>query len=278
MSIVICRFKPVHRFGYYLWVLFVFVSTSFQVSGQEGSIESGQPKESIATKQRNDESESVPLLHDYDEAVEQAGKLDRPILVILGAEWCGPCKQLEKDLELPIAASIFKQWIVVKVDIDEEPALAKEWQVNAVPAFRILGVDQKVLASNEGFSGLKKLQSWLLENFDAANPQSQRLLRDDKPVDARIVGDLIAMLRDRRPANRKLTSARLARNQDLSAGPVLAILASGNLSQKIGALEILEKWTAPVAGIDPWEPDTMNVERSAQLSDWLRSYQNTQSK
>jgi thioredoxin-like negative regulator of GroEL len=277
MSIVICQFNAVHRFGGYLWVLFVFVSTSFQVSGQDGNVDSGQPKDSIAT-QRNDESESVSLLHDYDEAVEQAGRLDRPIIVILGAEWCGPCKQLEKDLELPVAASIFKQWIVVKVDIDEEPTLAKEWQVNAVPAFRILGVDQEVTASNEGFGGLKKLQSWLLENFDAANPRSQRLLRDDKPVDAKIVSELIAMLRDRRPANRKLTSARLARNQDLAAGPVLAVLASGSLSQKIGALEILEKWTAPIAGIDPWEPDTISVERLAVLQNWLRSYQNRQTK
>ena len=135
MSIVICRFHAVHLLGCFLWVLFVFVSTPFHVSGQDGIAENGQGANSVVAKQRNDESESVPLLHDYDEAIEQAAKRDRPILVILGAEWCGPCKQLEKDMALPIAASIFKQWIAVKVDIDEEPALAKEWQVNAVPAF-----------------------------------------------------------------------------------------------------------------------------------------------
>ena len=278
MRIVNCRFHAVHLFGYFIGMLFVFVSTRFQVSGQDGIAENGQGKDGVVSKQRNDESESVPLLHDYDEAIEQAKKTDRPILVILGAEWCGPCKQLEKDMALPIAASIFKQWIAVEVDIDEEPALAKEWQVNAVPAFRILGVDQEVSASNEGYGGLKKLQTWLSENFEAANPQTQRLLRDDKPVDAKIISELIAMLRDRRPANRKLTSTKLARNQDVAAGPVLAVLASGNLSQKIGALEILEKWSAPIAGIDPWEPDTMSAERLAELNDWLRSYQDAQTK
>ena len=278
MRNVICRFNRVHLFGYFFGMLFVFVSTPFHVSGQDGIGENGQGKDSVVSKQRNDESESVPLLHDYDEAIEQAAKRDRPILVILGAEWCGPCKQLEKDMALPIAASIFNQWIAVKVDIDEEPALAKEWQVNAVPAFRILGVDQEVSASNEGYGGVKKLQTWLSENFEAANPQTQRLLRDDKPVDAKMISELIAMLRDRRPANRKLTSARLARNQDLAAGPVLAVLASGNLSQKIGALEILEKWSAPIAGIDPWEPDTMSAERLAELNDWLRACQDAQTK
>lgn len=212
----------------------------------------------------------IPLLHDYDEAIEKAEKLDRPILVVLGAEWCGPCKQLEKELQQPIAESIFQRWVVVKVDIDQEVGLAKEWQVGAIPAFRILGVDQEVAASNEGFGGLKKLQAWLAENFDSANPKTQRLLRDDKPIEPKIIVELIAMLRDRRPANRKLIADRLAKNKDLSARPLVELLSQGNLSQKIAALEILEKWTAPITGIDPWDPDTMSAERLSILGDWIR--------
>ena len=214
-------------------------------------------------------TEVVSLFHDYDEAIEKAEKLDRPILVILGAEWCGPCKQLEKELQLPIAESIFQKWVVVKVDIDEEVTLAKEWQVSAVPAFRILGVDQEVAASNEGFGGLKKLQAWLAENFDSANPVTQRLLRDDKAIDSIVIVELIAMLRDRRPANRKIIADRLAKNKDLSARPLVEVLSKGNLSQKIAALEIFEKWTAPITGIDPWEPDSISVERLAILGLWV---------
>ena len=55
-------------------------------------------------------------------------------------------------------------------------------------------------------------------------------MRDGLPVDAKMVTDLIAMLRDRMPANRKIISARLAKNRDLAAGPLLAVLATGNLS------------------------------------------------
>ncbi len=214
--------------------------------------------------------EVVPLFHDYDEAVERGDKLARPILVVLGAEWCGPCKLLEKELELPIAESIFQKWVVVKVDIDKEVGLARDWKVSAVPAFRILGVDQEVSASNEGFAGLKKLQIWLDENFDSANPQTQRILREDKPVDAKAVMELIALLRDRRPVIRKRTSERLAKNQSQSAGPLVDVLSTGNLSQKIDAIQILEKWSAPVAGIDPWEPDTISSERLAELDAWLK--------
>ena len=215
--------------------------------------------------------EIVPLLRDYDEAIAVAEKLDRPILVVLGAEWCGPCKQLEKELELPSSEGLFRKWVVVKIDIDEEAALAKEWQVSAVPAFRILGMDQEVSASNEGFGGLKKLQTWLEENFDAANPKALRILRDAQPIDSNKIVALINMLRDKSPSNRKLVVDRLSKSRVLSAGPVIETLAAGNLSQKLGALEILEKWSAPIAGLDPWEPDTINPERLARLRLWQSS-------
>ncbi len=215
-------------------------------------------------------TEVLPLFQDYDEAVEKGDALARPILVVLGAEWCGPCKQLEKELESPIAVSIFQRWVVVKVDVDKEAVLVKDWKVNAVPAFRILGIDQEVVASNEGFAGLKKLQTWLDEYFDSANPQTQRILREDKPVDSKAVVELIALLRDRRPVIRKRTSERLAKNQLMSAGPLVDILSTGNLSQKIDAIQILEKWSAPIAGIDPWEPDTISPERLKGIRDWLK--------
>ena len=220
--------------------------------------------ESLAKK-----PELVPLLHDYDEAVATAEKQERPLLVVLGAEWCGPCKQLEKELDKPSSEDLFRKWIVVKIDIDEEVALAKEWQVNSVPAFRILGIDQEVCASNEGFGGLKKLQTWLEENFEAANLATQRILREDTPVDPNRVVELIHMLRDKRPNSRKLVVERLSKNKALSAKPVIETLSEGNLSQKLAALEILEKWSAPVAGLDPWEPDTISTERMDLLGHWL---------
>ena len=254
----------------FAWLAIALVSCQHGLLAQENKT-IGELGIKNAAQQDDPSAVVVPLLHDYDEAIEKAEKLDRPILVVLGAEWCGPCKQLEKELQQPIAESIFQRWVVVQVDIDEEVARAKEWQVGAVPAFRILGVDQEVAASNEGFGGLKKLQAWLAENFDSANPKTQRLLRDDKPVDSKVIVELIAMLRDRRPANRKLIADRLAKNMELSARPLVDVLSAGNLSQKIAALEILEKWTAPIAGIDPWVPESISAERLSILSDWIRN-------
>ncbi len=271
-SLVLLKLRCARMFlkNYFLLCLMVSFHLGGLLLGQ--SPESGRAFEDksppLAAKVQP--MEVVPLLHDFDDAVQKASKLDRPILVILGAEWCGPCKQLEKELEQPISQSIFQRWVVVKVAIEEEVALAREWQVNAVPAFRILGLDQEVAASNEGYGGLIKLQAWLADNFDSANPSTLRLLRNDHPVDEKLVVELIAMLRDRKPSKRKLITEKLAKNQTLAAGPLLEVLSTGNLSQKISALEILDKWSAPIAGLDPWEPDTMSIERLAILREWMR--------
>jgi len=85
-----------------------------------------------------------------------------------------------------------------------------------------------------------------------------------------MVVDLISLLRDRKTETRKLTSARLSKNRSQSAGPLVEVLSLGNLSQKIGALGILEEWSAPIAGVDPWEPDTITAGRLELLGVWLQ--------
>ena len=150
--------NPVYRTLFALCSCLLIECLSFSAQSNGQSPDPIEQTDSLVKK-----PELVPLLHDYDEAITAAERLDRPILVVLGAEWCGPCKQLEKELEQPSSVVLFRSWIVVKIDIDNEAALAEEWQVSAVPAFRILGMDQEVAASNEGFGGFKKLQTWLDE-------------------------------------------------------------------------------------------------------------------
>jgi thioredoxin len=57
---------------------------------------------------------------------------DLPVIVDFWAPWCGPCKQVGPIVE-QIARMREGSYRVVKVNIDEEPALAQQYEVQSIP-------------------------------------------------------------------------------------------------------------------------------------------------
>jgi thioredoxin 1 len=103
-------------------------------------------------------SKSPFIILTEDNFEREVLKSEQPVLVDFWADWCAPCHQIAPAIE-ELAHEFDGSATIAKLNVDEEPELARHYGVRSIPSLlffrsgeavdRIVGVQQKRVLSEK---------------------------------------------------------------------------------------------------------------------------------
>jgi thiol:disulfide interchange protein len=99
----------------------------------------------------NRPDEIVPWRAAYPAALDEARGSGKRTFVYFTASWCGPCQSMKHTTwaDKGVEAAM-RDFVPVKVDIDEHPDLARQYRLDGVPTFVVLDATGNILRTWSG--------------------------------------------------------------------------------------------------------------------------------
>lgn len=93
-------------------------------------------------------------LNDFDKALQTANASNKMIICDFMASWCGPCKMMDAEVfHSEKFKAMSKDFVLVKVDVDEQKSIAQKYGISAMPTVKFLKGDGSVIHEFVGYGG-----------------------------------------------------------------------------------------------------------------------------
>lgn len=109
---------------------------------------------------------------DLTSALEEAGKLQRPVFIFFSAEWCHWCHKMEDQTLKTAKAGTYlsREFVLVKADYDVDRELVAKYRVRGVPAMVVGDSKMKHVRQSSGFMALDIFMPWIEEAAATLSP------------------------------------------------------------------------------------------------------------
>ncbi|MBU9179324.1 thioredoxin [Burkholderia gladioli] len=190
----------------------------------------------------------------------------RPVLIDFWAEWCGPCKALAPTLE-KVARNFEGKVDIVKVNVDEHPALRERFGVRGIPALVLVNGGQEA-GRIVGNRSATQLASYL----DAHLGTATQLARPELTLrafggDSQAKAARIAHLREY--LERKQATPDTPMWPDNISGALAFVVGSSDPDECASALGIPSDVVEAVNVLSSYRGTHLNA--AVFLADWLES-------
>lgn len=114
----------------------------------------------------------------YAEARASVKGTERLLLVKATAEWCGPCKAMNRStfVDDSVVKWVESHGVAIELDVDKQPEAAKELNITAMPTMVLFRGEQEI-GRTVGFVNAKALVAWMEDCKAGRNPDDELAAR-----------------------------------------------------------------------------------------------------
>ena len=89
----------------------------------------------------------------FDDAKKAAKASDKLIMIDFKAEWCGPCKMLDRTTwsDDEVIGSVKEKAVAVKIDVDQHGDLASKYGIRSLPTIVFTNADGEEVSRFIGY-------------------------------------------------------------------------------------------------------------------------------
>ena len=173
------------------------------------------------------------------EVIERSHEV--PVVVDFWAPWCGPCQVLGPTIEA-LAAEQTGRWELVKVNTEEEQAIAAAHQIRSIPNVKLFHKGKQV-AEFAGALPRTQIENWLNEHLPDERKEilSQILERLNQGGDTSALEAFVGQHPDVKEANLALAGALVYQSPDEALSYLTAIKMGDPLADQAEAVRTLSE-------------------------------------